>query len=70
MADKSSKSDVKAIEPFEPNRAVAHLEFRRSSVHLEVQMSPAGLIAVGFLVSATLLSVVPIVAAATRHLRR
>lgn len=70
MRNASNESDVTALEPHEANRAVAHLEFGRSSVHLEVQMTPAGLLAVGFLVSATLLSVAPIVAAATRHLRR
>lgn len=69
MLEASDKNDL-TIEPHQPNRVVAHLEFGRSSAHLEVQMSPRGLLAVGFLVSATLLSVAPIVAAATRHLRR
>lgn len=69
-----NKSELK-VEPdtsgaHDKNRAVAHFQMGRSSAHLEVQMTTAGLIAVGVLVSAILLSVVPIVDVATRHLRR
>jgi hypothetical protein len=53
-----------------PNLAVAHFQFGRSSAHFEVGMTAEGLLAVGALVSGILLSVVPIVSAATRHLNR
>lgn len=52
----------------QPNRARAEFKFQRSSVNLEVQMTPLGLLAVGVLVTGILLSVTPIVRAATRHL--
>lgn len=64
------KSGTTTSEGTAENRAVAHFEIGHSSVHLEVQMTPAGLLAVGALVSAILLSVVPIVGAATRDRRQ
>jgi hypothetical protein len=52
------------------NSALIDIKLGNSSARLEVQMTPAGLLAVGCLVSSILLSVVPIVTAATHHLRR
>ena len=52
------------------NRALIDLKLGNSSARFEVQMTPSGLLAVGCLVASILLSVVPIVTAATRHQRR
>jgi hypothetical protein len=52
------------------NRGLIDVKVGSSSARLEVHMTPAGLLAVGCLVSGILLSVAPIVTAATRHLRR
>lgn len=50
------------------NSARASLKVRSFEANLEVDVTPRGLVAIGFLVSAILLSVVPIVVAATRKL--
>jgi hypothetical protein len=52
------------------NRASAEFQFGRASARFDVQMSPAGLLAVGLMVGSILLCVTPIVKAATRHLSR
>jgi hypothetical protein len=64
IADSATPATARA------NWAVAHIQFGKSSAHFEVHMTPVGLLAVGALVSGILLSVVPIVTAATRHLRQ
>jgi hypothetical protein len=51
------------------NRAVAHVQYGRASAYLEINATPCGLLAVGALVAGILLSVAPVVKAATRHLR-
>lgn len=50
------------------NRVSASVEARHLSVHLDVEVTPAGLLAIGGLVSGILLSVVPIVWVSTRKL--
>jgi len=49
------------------NTARASIRLGRFKAKVELDVTPAGLLAVGGLVSAILLSVVPIVAAATRR---
>lgn len=50
------------------NRASLHLRARHLRADLEVEVTPAGLAAIGLLVSGILLSVVPIVWVSTRKL--
>jgi hypothetical protein len=52
------------------NQAMVHFQFGQSFMRLELRMTPMGLLAVGALVSSILLSVTPIIDAATRHLGR
>ena len=52
----------------ETNRAFLHLRSRHLRADLEVEVTPAGLGAIGLLVSGILLSVVPIVWVSTRKL--
>ena len=49
------------------NRALIDVQFGRSSARLELRVTPIGLISVGILVSGILLSVPPIIRAATRR---
>jgi hypothetical protein len=49
------------------NHALIDVRFGRSSARLEVSVTPLGLISVGILVSSILLSVGPIIRAATRQ---
>ncbi|WP_435168126.1 hypothetical protein [Falsirhodobacter sp. 1013] len=52
----------------ETNRASLHLRSRHLRADLELEVTPAGLGAIGLLVSGILLSVVPIVWVSTRKL--
>ncbi len=52
----------------ERNRARASFKVRSAAMDIEVDVTPRGLMAIGFLVSAILLSIAPIVVAATRKL--
>jgi len=49
------------------NHALIDMRFGRSSARLEVGVTPLGLLSVGILVSSILLSVGPIIRAATRQ---
>lgn len=66
----SSNKDVSQLLAAldQPNRARAEFKFQRSSVNLALQMTPAGLLDVGVMVTGILLAVAPIVHEATRDL--
>lgn len=54
----------------ERNTARAGLKVGSFEANVEVDLTPKGLVAIGFLVSAILISVTPIILAATRKLPR
>ena len=57
--------EAERMEP-QRNQARASVRFGSFQAHVELDVTPRGLLAVGGLVSVILLSVVPIVVAATR----
>jgi hypothetical protein len=54
-------SSAKDSAPHRRNHAALRFDTRHTKLHVEVEISPAGLGAIGLLVSAILLSVVPII---------
>lgn len=62
MIDETAKEGI-----HKGNRALIDVRFGRSSARLELRMTPIGLLSVGILVSSVLLSVPPIIRAATRR---
>lgn len=62
MVDEAASQNIQRS-----NQALIDMRFGRSHARVELKVTPLGLISVGILVSSILLSVAPIIRAATRQ---